>query len=317
MVDELNAKLGKTGGKGGFGGDLEQFNEMSKSLSQLEQHVSKISKVFSDVGDGQEFSPLLSTIDKITAAVNELKTSTQNIKLNMNVEMGSNSELDAKFQAKVAAALNAYMRLFDQVKMSGAGGSVINQKFFDFDINQFDTAYSKLQGLKKFIDSMREEAKKQYNGHDVLKEDTDLSYWNKASAAIAQVTKVMNEAKNSTGAEQIDQLFGKTDLTGVASQLDVIVEKLSEITSIAGEFSDVFKNGFNVNASVEEIATLTKRVEELEAELAKVKMPTTKDATAALPSQETNISSGLDSNISKYQEIVSLVKEYYLSLIHI
>lgn len=280
MVDELNAKLGKTGGKGGFGGDLEQFNEMSKSLSQLEQHVSKISKVFSDVGDGQEFSPLLSTIDKITAAVNELKSSTQNIKLNMNVEMGSNSELDAKFQAKVAAALNAYMRLFDQIKMSGAGGSVINQKFFDFDINQFDTAYSKLQGLKKFIDSMREEAKKQYNGHDVLKEDTDLSYWNKASAAIAQVTKVMNEAKNSTGAGQIDQLFGKTDLTGVASQLDVIVEKLSEITSIAGEFSDVFKNGFNVNASVEEITTLTKRVEELEAELAKVKMPTIKEASA-------------------------------------
>lgn len=309
MVDELNAKLGKTGGKGGFGGDLEQFNEMSKSLSQLEQHVSKISKVFSDVGDGQEFSPLLSTIDKITAAVNELKTSTQNIKLNMNVEMGSNSELDAKFQAKVAAALNAYMRLFDQVKMSGAGGSVINQKFFDFDINQFDTAYSKLQGLKKFIDSMREEAKKQYNGHDVLKEDTDLSYWNKASAAIAQVTKVMNEAKNSTGAEQIDQLFGKTDLTGVASQLDVIVEKLSEITSIAGEFSDVFKNGFNVNASVEEIATLTKRVEELEAELAKVKMPTTKDATAALPSQETNISNGSNPAIEQQNKLQEELKE--------
>lgn len=309
MVDELNAKLGKTGGKGGFGVDLQQFNEMSKSLSQLEQHVSRISKVFSDVGDGQEFSPLLSTIDKITAAVNELKASTQNIKLNMNVEMGSNSELDAKFQAKVAAALNAYMRLFDQIKMSGAGGSVINQKFFDFDINQFDTAYSKLQGLKKFIDSMREEAKKQYNGHDVLKEDTDLSYWNKASAAIAQVTKVMNEAKNSTGAGQIDQLFGKTDLTGVASQLDVIVEKLSEITSIAGEFSDVFKNGFNVNASVEEIATLTKRVEELEAELAKVKMPTTKEATAALPSQETNISNGSNPAIEQQNKLQEELKE--------
>lgn len=309
MVDELNAKLGKTGGKGGFGGDLQQLNEMSKSLSQLEQHVSKISKVFSDVGDGQEFSPLLSTIDKITAAVNELKASTQNIKLNMNVEMGSNSELDAKFQAKVAAALNTYMRLFDQIKMSGAGGSIINQKFFDFDINQFDTAYSKLQGLKKFIDSMREEAKKQYNGHDVLKEDTDLSYWNKASAAIAQVTKVMNEAKNSTGAGQIDQLFGKTDLTGVASQLDVIVEKLSEITSIAGEFSNVFKNGFNVNASVEEIATLTNRVEELEAELAKVKMPTTKDATAALPSQETNISNGSNPAIEQQNKLQEELKE--------
>lgn len=310
MVDELNAKLGKTGGKGGFSGDLQQLNEMSKSLSQLEQHVSKISKVFSDVGDGQEFSPLLSTIDKITAAVNELKASTQNIKLNMNVEMGSNSELDAKFQAKVAAALNAYMRLFDQIKMSGAGGSVINQKFFDFDINQFDTAYSKLQGLKKFIDSMREEAKKQYNGHDVLKEDTDLSYWNKASAAIAQVTKVMNEAKNSTGAGQIDQLFGKTDLTGVASQLDVIVEKLSEITSIASEFSDVFKNGFNVNASVEEIATLTKRVEELEAELAKVKMPTTKEVSAAtLPSQETNISNGSNPAIEQQNKLQEELKE--------
>lgn len=309
MVDELNAKLGKTGGKGGFGVDLQQFNEMSKSLSQLEQHVSKISKVFSDVGDGQEFSPLLSTIDKITAAVNELKASTQNIKLNMNVEMGSNSELDAKFQAKVAAALNAYMRLFDQIKMSGAGGSVINQKFFDFDINQFDTAYSKLQGLKKFIDSMREEAKKQYNGHDVLKEDTDLSYWNKASAAIAQVTKVMNEAKNSTGAGQIDQLFGKTDLTRVASQLDVIVEKLSEITSIAGEFSDVFKNGFNVNASVEEIATLTKRVEELEAELAKVKMPTTKEATSTLPSQEANISNGSNPAIEQQNKLQEELKE--------
>ena len=57
-----------------------------------------------------------------------------------------------------------------------------------------------------------------------------------------------------------------------------------------------------------QIETTTVKVSDLVEEFAKL---SNAQKTLSSTSQESNISSGLDSNISKYQEIVSLVKEYY------
>ena len=108
-----------------------------------------------------------------------------------------------------------------------------------------------------------------------------------ASSAMGQVTKTFNEMKAASDTNPLENIFGKTDLTEVLNQLSAIVSKLDEISMSANRFADVFKDGLNVNASVEEIEKLTNRVRELESELAKIKTTT----TVAAP-QESNISSG-------------------------
>lgn len=267
------------------------FNEESirifeKLLTSIESSLSSIKGALVDIGDGEELSPLLKNINNIEVAVNRLSSSVKGIGLNMNIDLGSDKEMEAKAESKISNALQAYQRLFEHIKMSSTGGSIINTKFFDFDINQYDTAMSKLQAYKKFIENMRNEAKAMYGGQDVLFTDTDKKYWTQASSAMGQVTKTFNEMKAASDTNPLENIFGKTDLSGVIEQLNTIVSKLDEISVSAKGFVETFKNGLNVNASVEEIEKLTNRVKELEDELAEVKVPT------ALPSEESNILSG-------------------------
>lgn len=266
--------------------NTEQFTKIESLFTSIESSLSSIKGVLVDVGDGEELSPLLKTIANIESAIDNLSSSVKGIGLNMNIDFGSDTEMEAKAQAKISNALQAYQNLFDHIKMSSAGGSLITQKFFDFDINQFDTPMSKLQAYIKFIKDMREETKKMFGGQDVLKIDTDDKYWNRASAAMGQVKKTFNEMKATNDTNPLENIFGKTDLTEVISQLENIVSKLDEISVSAKGFTETFKNGLNVNASVEEIEKLTNRVKELEDELARVKAPTT------LPSEESNTLSG-------------------------
>lgn len=268
--------------------NTEQFTKLESLFTSIESSLSSIKGVLVDVGDGEELSPLLKTIANIESAIDNLSSSVKGIGLNMNIDFGSDTEMEAKAQAKISNALQAYQNLFEHIKMSSAGGSIITQKFFDFDINQFDTPMSKLQAYIKFIENMRNEAKAMYGGQDVLFTDTDKKYWTQASSAMGQVTKTFNEMKAASDTNPLENIFGKTDLSGVIEQLNTIVSKLDEISDSAKGFTEAFKDGLNVNASVEEIEKLTNRVKELEDELAKVKTPTT-----VATSQESNISSGM------------------------
>lgn len=245
---------------------------VSEMSGRMTSSIKEVKSTLSDVGDGGELAPLLQTINKIENAINELSTSVKGIGLNMNIDVGSDSEMEAKVQSKIANALQAYQRLFDAIKMSGAGGSIINTNFFEFDINQYDTMMGKLQAYKKFIDNMRKEAKIQYNGKDILYQSVDKSYWTQASSAMGQVTKAFNEMNTASDSNPLSDMFGKTDLSEVISQLGLIVTKLEEISNTASSFKNVFDNGFNVTASVEEIDNLTNRVKELEDELSKIKL---------------------------------------------
>lgn len=273
--------------------NTEQFTRIESLFTSIESSLSSIKGVLVDVGDGEELSPLLKIINNIESAIDKLSSSVKGIGLNMNIDLGSDKEMEAKAESKISNALQAYQRLFEHIKMSSAGGSIINTKFFDFDINQYDTAMSKLQAYKKFIENMRNEAKTMYGGQDILFADTDKKYWTQASSAMGQVTKTFNEMKAASDTNPLENIFGKTDLTEVINQLSAIVSKLDEISISANKFADVFKDGLNVNASVEEIEKLTNRVKELESELAKIKTPT----TVATP-QESNISSASTESVT-------------------
>ena len=294
---------------------------VSEMSGRMTSSIKEVKSTLSDIGDGGELVPLLQTINKIENAINELSTSVKGIGLNMNIDVGSDSEMEAKVQSKIANALQAYQRLFDHIKTSSAGGSVINTNFFEFDINQYDTMMGKLQAYKKFIDNMRKEAKAQFNGKDVLYQDTEKSYWTQASAAMGQVTKAFNEMNAASDTNPLKDLFGSGDLSEVVSQLGLIVKKLEEISNTASSFKNVFKEGFNVTASVEEIDKLTNRVKELEDELSKIKLnPVNVDKSNissensirnVLPSDSEfkNVIENLDLTKSKLGEIVKITRQ--------
>lgn len=264
--------------------NTEQFTKIESLFTSIESSLSSIKGVLIDVGDGEELSPLLKTIANIESAINKLSSSVKGIGLNMNIDFGSDAEMKSKAQAKISNALQAYQRLFDHIKMSGVGGQIITDKFFDFDINQFDTSMSKLQAYRKFIENMRNEAKQVFNGQDVLKTDTDNKYWSQATSAMAQVTKTFNEMKAATDTNPLENIFGKADLTEVIAQLGSIAGKLDEISNSTKNFVNVFKGGLDVNASVQEVTDLTNRVKELETELAKIK-----STSASTPQVASNI----------------------------
>lgn len=264
--------------------NTEQFTKIESLFTSIESSLSSIKGVLVDVGDGEELSPLLKTITNIESAINKLSSSVKGIGLNMNIDFGSDTEMESKAQAKISNALQAYQRLFDHIKMSGVGGQIITDKFFDFDINQYDTSMSKLQAYIKFIENMRNEAKQVFNGQDVLKSDTDKAYWTQASSAMAQVTKTFNEMKAATDTNPLENIFGKTELTEVIAQLGNIAGKLDDISNSAKNFVNAFNGGLDVTASVQEVTDLTNRVKELEVELVKIK-----STSASTPQVASNI----------------------------
>lgn len=260
--------------------DTKSLTKELEIFSKIEDHLSSLRSVISDVGDGEELSPLLKTIEKVSEAVSNL-----NMKFNMNIDVGSDNEMERELQKKASNALLAYENLREHLFSTYRGDNYTSELLYKFDPSQFDTTIGKIEGYKKFIENLRTSIKENY-GHDKLYEDSDKSYWNKASAAYGQITKVRNAMKADSEGSPLDNLFGsKTDLTEVIEQLKLIVTELGNVSAAAAEIKTVLGNGIQINDSLQQIEALTQKVKELETELTSLKSGT------SLPSTETNISS--------------------------
>lgn len=273
--------LGNGKGIGNSIVDEKQLKTVINLFEKMEFHLGSMRKVISDVGDGDEFSPLLTMINKVDSSISELAKKTSSLSLNMNLDFGSDDKMTAEVQSRTAKLLHTYENLFNRLKMSGTLDSNMQGYFDNFDINQYDNMNAKIAAYKNFITEMREMSKQQF-GKDYLYSDIEKSYYSAVSGAqrsLNNIIKFENTSNNS-----IENLFGKTDLSEVISQLTIIVNKLDEISKSANNFTNVFKNGLDVNTSIQEVIDLTNRVKELETELAKIKNVT--------PASETNISSG-------------------------
>lgn len=267
--------------------DEKQLKTVINLFEKMESHLSSMRKVISDVGDGDEFSPLLTMINKVDSSISELAKKTSSLSLNMNLDFGSDDKITAEVQSRTAKLLHTYENLFNRLKMSGTLDSNMQGYFDNFDINQYDNMNAKIAAYKNFITEMREMSKQQF-GKDYLYSDIEKSYYSAVSGAQRSLNNVIKS--ESTSNNSIENLFGKTDLSEVISQLTIIVNKLDEISTSANNFTKVFKNGLDVNTSIQEVIDLTNRVKELEIELAKIKNATS--ATVS-PTSETNISSGI------------------------
>lgn len=261
--------------------DEKQLKTVINLFEKMESHLGSMRKVISDVGDGDEFSPLLTMINKVDSSISELAKKTSSLSLNMNLDFGSDDKMTAEVQSRTAKLLHTYENLFNRLKMSGTLDSNMQGYFDNFDINQYDNMNAKIAAYKNFITEMREMSKQQF-GKDYLYSDIEKSYYSAVSGAQRSLNNIIKSENTSNNS--IENLFGKTDLSEVISQLTIIVNKLDEISKSANNFTNVFKNGLDVNTSIQEVIDLTNRVKELETELAKIKNVT--------PASETNISSG-------------------------
>lgn len=308
-VDDFDSAIKKLNSSSSqIGNDIineKSLNNIIDLFTKIESNLSSMRAIFADVGDGEEFSPLLNMINKIDQSIKEMSTSVKGIGLNMNIDVGSNKELETQFEEKAAKALIAYQRLFDHIKSTTSSQFVFDE-FNKFNLNNFDTTFAKVKGIANFIEKIRTDSKSLYNNHDVLKEDTVSSkYWNSASRAMGEMSGVLKKMNTATNTNSLENLFGKTNLTEVVSQLNLIVQKLGEISSAASELKTAFANGLNVTTSVEEINKLTSKVKELENELAKVK------TTSSTSPVETNTSSPIKDTFQgdKIQETVNSARE--------
>ena len=290
--------LGNGQGIGNSIVDEKQLKTVINLFEKMESHLGSMRKVISDVGDGDEFSPLLTMINKVDSSISELAKKTSSLNLNMNLDFGSDDKMTAEVQSRTAKLLHTYENLFNRLKMSGTLDSNMQGYFDNFDINQYDNMNAKIAAYKNFITEMREMFKQQF-GKDYLYSDIEKSYYSAVSGAQRSLNNIIKSENTSNNS--IENLFGKTDLSEVISQLTIIVNKLDEISKSANNFTNVFKNGLDVNTSIQEVIDLTNRVKELETELAKIKNVT--------PASETNISSGSNPAIEQQNKLQEELKE--------
>ena len=255
----------------------EQLQQVLSIFDKIENHLSSLRSIISDVGDGEEFSPLLK-------ALNDIKEAASNIKLNFNMDLGDevSERLNQKVSQASARQLEAYRKLFSAMKGTGKTNKEM-LKFFEPD----EASVTELIGTYKEI---IERAEKQFKvgNSNIYKKYLGAEY-DALKREITNANKQLSRADSKRSENGIlGDLFGNTkDLSEVIEQLNRIVSKLDEISSSASEFKNVFKEGFNITASVEEIDKLTNRVKELEDELAKIKLnPVSVD--------KSNISSGIE-----------------------
>lgn len=279
---------------------LDMVQNIDKSLNNLSSHITDeflnkitssvgtVKQKFADIGDGSEFEPLLQMINKIDSSINNLAKETSKIKLNMNLDFGT--EMSEKMNQQVSKAVSrqaqAYKNLFETMKGSGK----TTEEMIKFSLPE-NASNSEIVGAYKGV---IERAEKQYG-----KSTYSLrlgSKYNDAKNEIKNANAALRRAEiKRTNSNGVSDLLGG-NFGDVINELSKIAAKLDEISSSASGLKSAFETGFNVSASVEEIAQLTNKVKKLEDELQKVKSVSSGTvSTGVTLGNESNISSEVSS----------------------
>lgn len=281
--------------------DEEQLKSVLSVFSEIKDSLSSLRSVVSDVGDGEELSPLLQMIKNVEIAVSSLNTAMSKIKLNINIEsQGTDEQLLAKIEERKQTLLAAYRDQFNamrQVKPSGmtvvgsmkrakessATISALNKSVNAFSEDDFDNIDQKIAAYVNIIQKLKRLSELSY-GENIY-ENMDKSFQNKVSSAKGMLTKA-NNTIGSNVPEGLEGLFGgKTDLSEVIEQLKLIVTELGKVSKAAVDIKTSLGDGIQLSDSLQQIESLTQKVQNLEAKLTSLKSST------SLPSTETNISS--------------------------
>ena len=144
----------------------------------------------------------------------------------------------------------------------------------------------------------------------VRKLDKMLDSLGKGTGDFKQFENLSKELSSIVSEVQsLSKAFGKVDDSGAKTLLSSIQNIDKSLSELSQNILSVNKNmsnmGGNTSGAVKQVENIGNAYKDATKEAEKFA-----DAQSKL-GNKTNISSGLDSSISKYQEIVSLVKEYY------
>ena len=333
-LSTLSQKISEIRNAFGTVDDANGFQSLITSINNISTAMTGIKSVISDVGDGQEFSPLLSMINDVTTAINQLKDAVDKNKLNLNINTNlSNEASSLRVEGRKQDLLTAYKEQFAAMKAYEAGNkkivqsmfgskanstliSELNKSILQFDESGFDNIEQKIKAYETLINRMKEVSKLQY-GTDIYK-DMDGRYGKSVSTAKANLTRATNSANKALG-EDMGNLFGKTDLSGVVQQLDAIVKKLDEIAVAASHF----KESFQTNISLDSIGTSFKKENDAVNNVVKTEatnLDTLKqkvvDVTTAVDNkstafsnEQTAVDSAVNVEIQKLQELINKLQE--------
>lgn len=191
-------------------------------------------------------------------------------------------QYDVEIKSNVAKLLSDMKQVQDRL-------DIVEGKEYKIKLNVDEKKLSSvISNLEKMLDSLGK-------GTGDFKQFENLS---------KELSSIVSEVQS------LSKAFGKVDDSGTKTLL-------SSIQNIDKSLSELSQNILNVNKNMSNMGSNTsgavKQVENItnESKKAASALEDVAKAQEKVNGQKTNISSGLDSNISKYQEIVSLVKEYY------
>ena len=191
-------------------------------------------------------------------------------------------QYDVEIKSNVAKLLSDMKQVQDRL-------DTVEGKEYKIKLNVDEKKLSNvISNLEKMLDSLGK-------GTGDFKQFENLS---------KELSSVVSEVQN------LSKAFGKVDDSGTKTLLSSIQNIDKSLSELSQNILNVNKNmsnmGGNTSGAVKQVENITDKSKTAASALEDVAK-----AQEKINGQKTNISSGLDSNISKYQEIVSLVKEYY------
>lgn len=252
-LDDIGSDAGSSSGE--FYANLSRIDDSLSSISNNLTIIRQAFKTFTD--EDTEFSPLFDSINKVTSSIVELKDTVSGVKLNLNLDVGSETSerLNQKTSKVVSRQLEAYQKLYDAMKRTGRLTKEMTL------LNTDGMSDSELVGKYRQIIESAEKHYSTSNGKsniykDVLGEEyTALKH--EIDLANDQLGRVDNK-RNKEGL--LSQLLGTGDLSG-------IVQQLENISSILLDIKISFENGLGIQSSIEKVSELADKVESVDSKL--------------------------------------------------
>ena len=296
---------------------LPDFDKISKSIAEAQMVAENIDSAFSVKGFKEAFDSF-ETLKAYGTDIQKLFS-----------HFGVSSDI-GELQQNVRLLEGEVEKLTRRLNNARNANEELRNEFENFKIGSgFADKLDELDRLKAEMQNIRNEATQTFNQfldankidrYDWFNDDRFTEYFEKLENGTLTATEAIRRFKSEyfylleDSYKSSGDSFGLDQLQAFSVKLDIIFHQveetsnkindiLSEISVSAKGFTDTFKNGLNVNASVEEIEKLTNRVKELESELAKIKTP-----ISSTPQVETNISSGLKDAFPETSDVASVEK---------
>lgn len=252
-LDDIGSDAGSSSGE--FYANLSRIDDSLSSISNNLTIIRQAFKTFTD--EDTEFSPLFDSINKVTSSIVELKDTVSGVKLNLNLDVGSETSerLNQKTSKVVSRQLEAYQKLYDAMKRTGRLTKEMTL------LNTDGMSDSELVGKYR---QMIESAEKHYstsNGKSNIYKDVlgkeYIALKHEIDLANDQLGRVDNK-RNKEGL--LSQLLGTGDLSG-------IIQQLENISSILLDIKTSFENGLGIQSSIEKVSELADKVESVDSKL--------------------------------------------------